>query len=49
MLAVANYTNGVQAILLEFSLGEKPVMLVASASIGLFVIRRVWKVIRSSI
>lgn len=42
-------TYDVSDIESEFDAGEAPVATVASASIGLFVIRRVWKIIRSSI
>lgn len=46
--AMAN-TYNVTEIVAEFDKGEAPVAAVASASIELFVIRRIWKIIRSSI
>lgn len=39
----------VKDIVAEFDKGEAPVGAVASASLELLVIRRVWKIIRSSI
>lgn len=39
----------VTEITAEFDKGEAPVAAVASASIELFVIRRIWRIIRSSI
>lgn len=46
-LAFADYN--VQEVVDEFDEGEAPVGAVASASLELLVIRRVWKIIRSSI
>lgn len=42
-------TYDVSEITSEFDAGEAPVATVAAASMGLFVIRRVWKIIRGSI
>lgn len=49
MLAHADYTTAVGEIKAEFDKGETAVSSVMAATIEIFVIRRVWRIIRSSI
>lgn len=48
LFLVADY-SGIQSTLFEFALGRYAVATAVTASMGLLAIRRVWRVIRSSI
>lgn len=41
--------NEIQKIVLEFAIAEKPIAMVASASLGAYVAVRVWKLVRKAI
>lgn len=49
LMAHADYTTAVTEIKAEFDKGETAVSSVMAATIEIFVIRRVWRIIRSSI
>lgn len=41
--------NDIQVIALELALANKPISMVASASLGIYVCIRIWKLVRRAV